>query len=92
MSCHERKIESILEIYSHTGRDSLIPILQEIQEQVGCLNEEAVVLVGKHLNIPTSKIYGLATFLINFDSKKKGNITCSMQWYIVQNEWFKVDY
>jgi NADH-quinone oxidoreductase subunit E len=68
----KEKIEAILEMYSHSGRDSLIPILQEIQEQVGCLNEDIVVQVGKHLNIPTSKIYGLATFYNQFRFEKKG--------------------
>lgn len=68
----KEKVNAILEMYSHSGRDSLIPILQEIQEQVGCLNEDAVVMVGKHLNIPTSKIYGLATFYNQFRFEKKG--------------------
>lgn len=68
----EGKIVAILEMYSHSGRDSLIPILQEIQEQVGCLNEAVVVQVAKHLNIPTSKIYGLATFYNQFRFEKKG--------------------
>lgn len=68
----KEKIQSILSTYSHSGRDSLIPLLQDIQEEVGCLNEEAVVLVGKHLGIPTSKIYGLATFYNQFRFEPKG--------------------
>ncbi|MHC1705313.1 MAG: NADH-quinone oxidoreductase subunit NuoE [Tenuifilaceae bacterium] len=69
----ENKIEILLEKYSHSRRDSLIPILQDIQEEVGYLSEEAIVLVGRHLEMPTSKIYGLATFYNQFRFEPKGN-------------------
>lgn len=68
----ENKIEVLLEKYSHSRRDSLIPILQEIQEEVGYLSEDAIVLVGQHLEMPTSKIYGLATFYNQFRFEPKG--------------------
>lgn len=68
----ENRIGVLLEKYSHSRRDSLIPILQDIQEEVGYLSEEAIVLVGKHLNMPTSKIYGLATFYNQFRFEQKG--------------------
>jgi NADH-quinone oxidoreductase subunit E len=63
----------LLDKYSHSKRDSLIPILQEIQEEIGYLSEEAIVLVGEHLDMPTSKIYGLATFYNQFRFEPKGN-------------------
>jgi NADH-quinone oxidoreductase E subunit len=68
----ENRIEILLEKYSHSRRDSLIPILQDIQEEVGYLSEEAIVKVGKHLEMPTSKIYGLATFYNQFRFEPKG--------------------
>ena len=68
----ENKIDILLEKYSHSKRDSLIPILQDIQEEVGYLSEEAIVMVGRHLDIPTSKIYGLATFYNQFRFEPKG--------------------
>ncbi len=68
----KRSIEGILEQYDHAGMDSLIPILQEIQNKTGCLNEESIVMVGKHLGIPTSKVYGLATFYNQFKFEPKG--------------------
>lgn len=68
----KERIEAILKMHSHSGSDGIVPILQEIQDQIGCLNEVAVVMVGKHLNIPTSKIYGLATFYNQFRFEKKG--------------------
>lgn len=68
------KIEELLEKYSHASSDSLIPILQDIQDEIGFLSEEAIVVVGKHLNMPTSKIFGLATFYNQFRFQPKGKI------------------
>lgn len=62
----ETTIDNILAQYDKSGRDSLIPLLQEIQEKEGYLSEEAIVKTGKKLKIPTSKIYGVATFYNQF--------------------------
>jgi len=61
-----KEISGILENYPNEKRDSLIPILQEVQEVQGYLSEESIVQVGKHLGLPTSKIYGVATFYNQF--------------------------
>ncbi len=61
-----KSIESILEKYDNCNRDSLISLLQDIQENEGYLSEEAIVKTGKTLKIPTSKIYGVATFYNQF--------------------------
>ena len=55
-------IPGILGKHKNTGRDSLIPILQEVQNSEGYLSREAIVGIGQHLDIPVSKIYGVATF------------------------------
>ena len=65
-------IDCILEKYKESGRDALIGILQEIQETEGFLSEEAIVKTGTCLNIPTSKIYGVATFYNQFRFEPKG--------------------
>jgi len=65
-------IESILEKYDNCGRDSLISLLQDIQENEGYLSEEAIVRTGKKLKIPTSKIYGVATFYNQFRFEPTG--------------------
>ncbi|HNZ42838.1 MAG TPA: NADH-quinone oxidoreductase subunit NuoE [Bacteroidales bacterium] len=62
----EKAIDKILENYENCGRDSLIPLLQEIQEKEGYLSEVAIVKTGLKLKIPTSKIYGVATFYNQF--------------------------
>ena len=59
-------VSNIIERHKNAGRDSLIPILQEVQDVHGYLSKEAVVEIGKHLKLPTSKIYGVATFYNQF--------------------------
>ncbi len=66
------EIETILEKYQFVQRDNLIPILQDMQDAFGFLSEEAIVKVGKYLDIPTSQIYGLATFYNQFRFEPQG--------------------
>lgn len=52
--------------YVNAKRDALIPILQEVQDVCGYLSKEAVIQIGDYLKLPTSKIYGVATFYNQF--------------------------
>ena len=65
-------IETILSKYRDAKRDSLIPLLQEVQDLQGYLSREAIVLVGQHLQLPPSKIYGVATFYNQFRFQPQG--------------------
>ncbi len=65
-------VSGVLKTFPEARRDQLIPILQEVQERVGYLSEEAIVHIGKHLQIPASKIYGVATFYNQFRFHPKG--------------------
>lgn len=62
----ETHIHKILEKYPQGAPDSLIPILQDIQDNEGFLSEVSVVEVSKYLDIPISKIFGVATFYNQF--------------------------
>lgn len=62
----EKQLKGILEKYPPANRESLIPILQEIQSASGYLSESVVVEVGRYLKMPTSKIFGLSTFFNQF--------------------------
>ncbi|MCX6230662.1 MAG: NADH-quinone oxidoreductase subunit NuoE [Bacteroidetes bacterium] len=68
----ENQVKLILEKHGKVKRDSLIPILQEIQEAEGYLSEAAIVEVGTSMKIPASKIYGVATFYNQFRFSPKG--------------------
>ncbi len=59
-------IEPIVSKYPAGRRDALIPLLQEVQDTNGYLSREAVVRIGEHLRLPSSKIYGVATFYNQF--------------------------
>ncbi len=59
-------VDMILKERAGAGRDQLIPILQEIQEKEGYLSQDSVVKVGRHLQMPASRIYGVATFYNQF--------------------------
>jgi NADH-quinone oxidoreductase subunit E len=71
-------LDIILKKYKQGKREELIPILQEIQEELGYLSEEAIVKVGGFLGLSTTKIYGLATFYDRFRFIPSGKIKVSI--------------
>ena len=68
------ELDIILKKYKQGKREYLIPILQDIQEDLGYLSEEAIVKVGSFLGLSTTKIYGLATFYDRFRFFPSGKI------------------
>lgn len=66
------RTEEILNKYANADRDSLIPILQEVQDIDGWLSETALTSIGNHLGIPVSKVYGVATFYNQFRFQPQG--------------------
>ena len=66
------KIESLLQKFPNLSRESLIPILQEVQDEFGYLSEDSIKKIGMVLNLPASKIYGLSTFYNQFRFTPKG--------------------
>jgi NADH-quinone oxidoreductase subunit E len=67
-----RTIREILENQPNLSRDRLIPILQELQDEVGYLSEEAILLTAEFLKLPTSKLYGVATYYDQFRFEPRG--------------------
>ena len=67
-------LDIILKKYKQGKREELIPMLQEIQEELGYLSEDAIVKVGRFLGLSTTKIYGLATFYDRFRFIPAGKI------------------
>jgi NADH-quinone oxidoreductase subunit E len=67
-------LDIILKKYRQGRREDLIPLLQELQVEQGYLSEEAIVKVGSHLGLSTTKIYGLATFYDQFRFIPAGRI------------------
>jgi NADH:ubiquinone oxidoreductase subunit E len=67
-------LDMILKKYKQGKREDLIPLLQEIQDDLGYLSEEAIVKTGNFLGLSTTKIYGLATFYDRFRFIPSGRI------------------
>ncbi len=65
-------LDEIISRYKAGSRESLLPLLQDIQIEFGYLNEEAIVRVGQHIKLPSSKVYGIATFYDQFRFVQKG--------------------
>ncbi len=59
-------IDEVKSKHRDARRDALIPILQELQEKEGCLEEASLKEVSLLLNLPMSKIYGVASFYNQF--------------------------
>lgn len=65
-------VDEILNRYKAGSREALLPLLQDIQFEYGYLNEEAILKVGQHIKLPSSKVYGIATFYDQFRFEPKG--------------------
>jgi NADH:ubiquinone oxidoreductase subunit E len=59
-------LEELLERQVNVRRESLIPILQEVQDCFGYISEEAIAKVSGFIGIPSSKVYGIASFYDQF--------------------------
>jgi NADH-quinone oxidoreductase subunit E len=56
-------------------KGALIPILQEVQEDIGYLSEEAISQISKSINMTESEIYGVASFYAQFYFTPRGKHT-----------------
>lgn len=71
-------VDSVLAEYPNVGRESLIPILQQVQEVEGYLSRESMVKIAEHLGLPASKVYGVATFYNQFRFQPLGKFHCQV--------------
>lgn len=67
----EATIEEIMEGIT-SERTPLISVLHKVQEELGYLSEEGLQVVAKKLDVPLSKVYGVATFYTLLDTEEKG--------------------
>lgn len=67
-------VDEIIQKY-RTKPGSLIPVLEEIQETVGYLPKEILVLVAQGLRLPYSEVYGVVTFYSFFTMAPRGRHT-----------------
>ncbi len=57
-------------------QDALIEVLHKAQELFGYLEPDLLYFISRHLKLPPSRVYGVATFYQFFTLKPKGRHTC----------------
>ncbi len=80
-NCIEKKITKEMgEILSKypKQRDSLIGILNEVQEKYGYIPKECQMEISKYLDMPMAEIYGVITFYSRFTTTPKGKYNISV--------------
>jgi NADH-quinone oxidoreductase E subunit len=65
-------LEKIRDKYPASNKDFLLPLLQELQKQQGYLTEDLLAEVGRYLNMPANKVYGVAAFYDQFRFRPLG--------------------
>lgn len=71
------KVDEIIDRYEGE-RGSLIPILQDIQDEFGYLPKEALERVSKRLKVPMSRVFGVVTFYSQFYLEPRGRHTIKL--------------
>ncbi len=71
-----KTLDEIVQKYEITT-ESLMPILQDIQDAFHYLSEESLKEISKKLDIPLNRVFSVATFYNAFSLKPKGR-------YVVQ--------
>ncbi len=70
-NCVAERIEPILAQYE--GREGvLVPLLQDVQDELGYLPEDAVNLVSQRLDLSPAQVYGVASFYAQFYFEPRG--------------------
>jgi bidirectional [NiFe] hydrogenase diaphorase subunit len=70
-----RIVDATMRRHGYEG-NALIETLHTAQESFGFLDEPALRFVASALNLPLSKVYGVATFYHHFTLKPQGKHTC----------------
>jgi formate dehydrogenase subunit gamma len=65
------RVDAIVDRLAHL-EGPLLPILHEVQHDVGFVPEEALRQIAKRLNISRAEIHGVATFYHDFRSEPAG--------------------
>ncbi|MDY6845638.1 MAG: NADH-quinone oxidoreductase subunit NuoE [Chloroflexota bacterium] len=67
-----RKIVRTLVQNHGDEKAELIPILQEINREMGYISDEAIKELGERMNLPSSHIYSVATFYRMLSTEPRG--------------------
>jgi len=68
-------LDRTMKLFKHE-KDALLEVLNTAQETFGYLSEELLIYVSRHLNVPLSRVYGVATFYHMFTFSPLGEHNC----------------
>lgn len=73
-SCSPWSAEQALAIIDrHRGlRGALLPILHDLQEEFGCIDDAAIPLLARELNLSRAEVHGVVTFYHDFRRARPG--------------------
>lgn len=73
-SCEQVQSASISHVIERhaRSRSSLIPVLQDVQAELGYIPPESIMDIARYLKISEAEIYGVATFYAQFRFKPIG--------------------
>ena len=68
MSTREERVAAI--VAEHAGREGpLLPILHDVQAELGCVDAEAEAQIARELNLSRADVHGVVSFYHDFHSK-----------------------
>ncbi len=73
----EKRIEETLNKYTKL-RENLIPILQDVQDVRGYISKDDIIKIAEYLEVPDSKVFGVATFYNQFKLTAPGHYQISV--------------
>jgi len=65
------QVDKVLASFTHE-KANLIPVLQQVQLELGYLPEEALRRIGRYLKVPDPSVFGVATFYAQFQLIPRG--------------------
>ena len=68
-------IDRTMKVFAYES-DALLEVLNTAQEAFGYLSEDLLIYVSRHLNVPLSRVYGVATFYHMFTFSPLGEHNC----------------
>ena len=68
MSTREERVAAI--VAEHAGREGpLLPILHDVQAELGCVDAEAEAQIARELNLSRADVHGVASFYHDFHAR-----------------------
>ena len=68
MNTREERVAAI--VAEHAGREGpLLPILHDVQAELGCVDAEAEAQIARELNLSRADVHGVVSFYHDFHSK-----------------------